>query len=88
MDHRKITLHAKNQEPKSRDKKVSAFKLIGSLWSNSTDEKVISLEKVISFLSLFQDGQTDILAHRDAIFNQNVRPMVHCFKGKFDAKKI
>ena len=61
---------------------------IGSLESNSTDENVISLEKVISFLSLFQDRQTDILAQRDAIFNQNVRPMVHCFKGKFDAKKI
>ena len=40
------------------------------------DEKVFSLDKVISFLILFQDRRTDIVAYRGALINQTECPMV------------
>ena len=60
-----------NQRPKSRDKKVI-----------SRYEKVKSLDRVISFSSIFQDRRTEIVAYKGAIFNQ----MMSC--GSLDQRKF
>ena len=52
------------------------------LGPDSRDEK-ISIDKVICFLSLFQDRRTDIVAYRGDIFNQRRFRMVNWIKGKF-----
>ena len=56
--------------------------ILGKLYTNtkvpnSRAEKVISLDKFISFLSLFQDRRNHIVAYRGAIFNQKGCPMIH-----------
>ena len=46
------------------------------------DEKIISLVKVINFLSLFQNRWIDIVAYRGAECNQKESPRVHWILGR------
>ena len=53
---------------------------------NSRDESVVSLDKVISFLSFFQDRRTVIVAYRGVILNQKGCSMLFSIKGKLYAE--